>query len=317
MLQGLRGGDSLNKASGLSQAAPIPLSSLRRRGAPHLQQHQLLPLHGCGGVGWWRPCRARLLSDAVMSEARGGADDALDEVTVPFEEIAYTVTIVESCRRNDVTGALFWMREMRSSPFKPNVYVFNSLISMFSKKSDSRSARNWFAEMEKTEGVTPTTLSYNAVIDSFRRERKPREAEMWFELLENSGNVPDKRSCISVLYSFAMNADLDGAMRWWKRTCAAGCADDFAYSLVFSCLAKQEQSSERDKQVEDLLRHMRFTDCHPSERTLEHVASSLGKDRQEELCRDLRIQRQWAQRLDDWRTKASKNRSPGTQGATR
>lgn len=245
-------------------------------------------------------------------EASAAPSKGRSAVLVPIEEVAYTANIVESTRRGDERAALGWIKEMRSTPFRPNAYIYNSLISMFSKKGRWRSSVDWFRQME-AEGVKPTTVSYNAVIDCLGRAGRPEEAEIWFESLLKSCGVPDNRTYGAVLHSFAWSGRLHDTMRWLQRIYERGHVTDVEYSWAFRCLARQPLSPSHNKQAEDLLCHMRFSGVDPTENILRDVCRILGEDQCFELCRMLAVNAQKAKRLESLRTKMrSKWRSSDT-----
>lgn len=88
---------------------------------------------------------------------------------------------------DDATGALMLWHEARALGVKPNVYMFNNIISKLARARKADAALELFREM-KAEGVKPTSITYGAMIGACARVGDEQSAQALFKEMSEQPN---------------------------------------------------------------------------------------------------------------------------------
>lgn len=252
-----------------------------RRAAPRLPwEAHSRPASGGAAAAEGPKSRRGDLPWAHSGAASGEGRMRATKVTVPPEEISYSVVIHEYSKKGDVRGAAKWLTEMASSPWKPNVFVFNAVIIGFARQSDVDEAAAWLDKMIAS-GLQPNVFSYNAVIDTCAMRGDSKGAAEWFEKMILSGITPNEVTYNVVINSCSKAGDAEGAIRWLGRMRDEHTPDVISFNSAINACARVEPRYA--SQAERLVLEMRSLGIHPTEATWRALTGAVGERRGQEL----------------------------------
>nr|AEB39773.1 pentatricopeptide repeat protein 43 [Funaria hygrometrica] len=116
---------------------------------------------------------------------------------------------------------------MRSAQFKPDIYLNNMLISMYSKCGSIEDANNVFQAMEDKDVV-----SWNAMISGYALHGRDQEAADLFYQMQREGLKPNQNTFISILSACQSPIALEFGEQIHSRIAKAGYESDVNVSTA-------------------------------------------------------------------------------------
>eukprot|EP00415_Alexandrium_ostenfeldii_P001673 UN1673 len=176
---------------------------------------------------------------------------------------------------------------MLDSGLKPDVIVFNSLITAAARSGDAVAAEAWFDETAG-HSVDPDIVSYNSLIQAHSRAGDLARAEQRFKGLVGAGHTPYMASVSPILTECANRGDVDKAEYWRDAMSKRGIqTTDFMYNQLVLCYGRATPPDI--EKVELLVRDMARSQVSPTSVTVAAIKKVVGKRMAEELLSGVKI----------------------------
>eukprot|EP00929_Paragymnodinium_shiwhaense_P010208 TRINITY_DN114740_c0_g1_i1.p1 TRINITY_DN114740_c0_g1~~TRINITY_DN114740_c0_g1_i1.p1 ORF type:complete len:351 (-),score=38.28 TRINITY_DN114740_c0_g1_i1:38-1090(-) len=267
--------DSVSSSSSLSSEAP----GRERATATTTASASASPstsARGSGGELDWP--LGRSAADEVEDVARQSS-------RVTKEEISYTIVILKCCQKQEIWKAAEWLEEMLASPFQPNLFVFNAVITAFGRRGKIEDAEKWLARMIAT-GIRPNCVSYNPIMTAFAKAGRSKDVEQCFKAMLEQSVHPDTRSFNAALLCCVKTGSPQSAKEWLQRMHSFEPKippDDFTYTLAIrSC--ENVEGDIGGNLAREFFAEMLERDVIPNAYTLDALTDAVGPKAKAALC---------------------------------
>ncbi|SCV70884.1 BQ2448_3646 [Microbotryum intermedium] len=183
---------------------------------------------------------------------------------------------------NDAAVALTLFEESQRLGVKPNVYLFNTLISKLSRARRAKDALEYF-ELMKTHGLRPTAITYGAIINACCKTGDDASADYLFQEMVAAPNFRARVPPYNTMIQFytSTKPDRARALHYYRQLLNARVQPTgHTYKLLLDCygsIAEPDLASMEDV-FATLLRDQAVDVTGAHWASLIHAYGSVGKD---------------------------------------
>lgn len=170
-----------------------------------------------------------------------------------------------------------WFKEFQESPFRPNVFTYNTLIMGYASHGDPKTALAYLQEM-KLAALAPNAVSYSRVMDSFVKGDDLESATRLFEEMLDEGIEPNRVAFNSLIKGCSRQLDFHGAEYWLHRMQESMVPDSASFTWVL-------RGCKTEAQVKALVEEMMSLEVVPSASTLKAIDAVLGERGRNDLLK--------------------------------
>ncbi|EOA32700.1 hypothetical protein CARUB_v10015998mg, partial [Capsella rubella] len=150
----------------------------------------------------------------------------------------FTIMIDHVCNSKDLREAMFLVDQLGNAGFKPDCFVYNTIMKGYCTLSKGSEAVGVYKKM-KEEGVEPDRVTYNTLIFGLSKSGRVEEARRYLKTMVDAGFEPDAATYTSLMNGMCRKGESLGALSLLEEMEAKGCApNDCTYNTLLHGLCK-------------------------------------------------------------------------------